>query len=287
MSIHCKLGGFVCGTILVFSGMAFAQRPRRQINAPIRKPSAQVQPTAGPATQTASAATTRAPQQTAPVTLELVPATPPHVTMTNGMLSINAENSMLGDVLNQVKAVTGASVEAPTSANAERVVLKLGPGKPQEVLQQLFTGSKFDYIILGSNENPASVQKIILTPRVSGNTALAANNRPGPGQPQNVYQPPPPEPDMSADNGVEDETVQPEPPPEEVSPPAAGAQQGQIGPGGQAAAAEQNQNGQQQQQQQGPKTPEQLLQELQRMQQQQQQQGDPNRQQRENPPQEQ
>jgi hypothetical protein len=214
--------------------------------------------------------------------------------MNDGLMTISADNSTLGDVLNQVKSVTGASVEAPSGAAAERVVVKLGPGKPQEILQQLFTGSKFDYIILGSNENPTSVQKIILTPRAAGG-AVTASNGPGFNQPQNRYQPPPATPDVSADNGIEDETVQPETQEqveqqeqqEEVTPPAPGAVQGQVGPGGQAAAAEQGEN-QNQNQQQGPKTPEQLLQELQRMQQQQQQQqGDPNRQQRGNVPQDQ
>jgi hypothetical protein len=196
--------------------------------------------------------------------------------MSDGLLSITAENSTLGDVLNGVKGVTGASVDAPPTAANERVVLKLGPGQPHDVLQQLFAGSKFDYIILGSAENPASVEKIILTTRTGG--ATAANNS-GPNQPLNQargYEPPPP-PDVSSDNGIDDDTVQADQPQEEVSPPAAGAQQGQIGPNGQPLPADQNQNqNQNPNQQQGPKTPEQLLQELQRMQQQQQQQQQQN-----------
>jgi len=190
--------------------------------------------------------------------------------MNGGQLSITAENSTLGDVLNAVKKLTGAGVEIPNAAVAERVVVHLGPGNPQDVLQQLLTGSKFDYIILGSPDSTASIQKIILTQRGSGGSGSgpvtnAASQAPRGGG----YQAPPP--DYSADNGgVDDEIVQPEPPgpQNDVNPPDENAQQQIIGPGGQA-----QQQQQQEQQQQGPKTPEQLLQELQRMQQQQQQDG--------------
>lgn len=226
------------------------------------------------ARKTAAAKPPIEPVQQAPVvpqrppTPEELPATPPRVTMSGGQLSIVAENSTLGDVLTAVKGVTGATLEAPGSFGAQRVVVQLGPGQPQQVLQQLLAGSNFDYIILGSPTNPSGIQKIILTSRgAAGNNAPINNaaNQPG-AQPRPGYQPP----DMQADTGnVDEEIVQPEPPQqEEVTPPSADAQQQQIGPGGEA------------QQQQGPKTPEQLLQELQRMQQQQQQQQQQGRPQR-------
>jgi hypothetical protein len=184
-----------------------------------------------------------------------MPATPPKVTMSGGRLSIIADNSTLGDVLNAVKKVTGASLDLPGAAASERVAVNLGPGEPQQVLQQLFAGSRFDYIILGSPGNSNAVEKIILTARGAAGANVAANQ-----PPRNGNQPPPP-PD---DNAGDDETSQqPEPPPQPEE-----SQPQQIGPGGEAAAQE-NQQGQQ------PKSPEQLLQELQRMQQQQQQQGRP------------
>lgn len=264
---------FLCAifAIAATSALAAQGRPVVPRSRPMPQPaqaSIASAPTPPPTTPSVAAAST-APAGVA----EQLPANPPHVTMSNGLLSITAENSTLGDVLNGIKGITGASVDAPSSANSERVVLKLGPGTPQEVIQQLFAGSKFDYIILGSPENASSVQKIILTPRTAGGVSSASNN-PGNqlfnnGRPS--YQPPPPPPDVSADNAVDDEVVQPEPQEqEEVTPPVAGAEQGQIGPNGQA-----NQDNQQQQQQ-GPKTPEQLLQELQKMQQQQQQQQNGN-----------
>lgn len=181
--------------------------------------------------------------------------------MSDGQLSITADNSTLGDVLSAVKKLTGATVDAPGVANNERIAVSLGPGNPQQVLQQLFSGSKFDYIILGSPTNASAIEKIILTSRGAGaggpggSIASPMNNGMNQMQGRGSFQPQPTIPDQN-DNAVEDEVTQPEPPPpqqEEVTPPQQDQQH--IGPGGEN--------------QQGPKTPEQLLQELQRLQQQQ------------------
>jgi hypothetical protein len=200
--------------------------------------------------------------QQPPPTPEEMPAQPPKVSFTGGQLSIIADNSTLGDVLNAVKKLTGASVDMPGSATNERVAVALGPGTPEVVLQQLFAGSKFDYIILGSPTNPAAVDKIILSQRGTG--AIGPANNVAYPPPRQSYQPPPP-PDQNDDEVSE----QPEPPeaPEQPEQQEQAQPQPTIGPGGEAAAQENNNQ---------PKTPEQLLQELQRMQQQQQQ-GRPQR----------
>lgn len=181
-----------------------------------------------------------------------MPAAAPKVVMSEGQLSILAENSTLGDVLNAVKSLTGASVEAPPAASNQRIAVNLGPGKPQQVLQELFDGSKFDYMILGSPTDSAAIEKIIISNRSAGGTNNPPMNNAMNQTPARPMYQPPSMPDQN-DNAVDDEITQPEPPPpqqEEVTPPQ--EEQRQIGPGGEA--------------QQGPKTPEQLLQELQRMQ---------------------
>jgi hypothetical protein len=189
-----------------------------------------------------------------------MPAKAPQVSLSNGMLSIVAENSTLGDVLNGIHKATGASVDIPPAATAERVVVNIGPTEPRDALQQLLSGSKFDYIIVGSPENDAALEKVILTARsgaaASGPAAVAANRPP-------AYQPPPPqpnyEPPADEDNNGEDAGVnsyQPEPSPEVTLPPQ--PPNGQPGQPGQVQQQEQ-------QNQQGPKTPEQLLQQLQQM----------------------
>ena len=229
------------------------QPPRKQLAG--QQPGVQSPPMQGATVQPASgqAATPQVPPPPVP---EQLPATPPKVSMNGGQLTIVADNSTLGDVLNAVKKLTGAGVEVPNAASYERVVAQLGPGQPQQVLQQLLTGSKFDYIILGSADNPDAIQKIILTPRGgggggnSGPSNMTANRPPVNNQQAFVNQP-------DADNGVEDEIQQEPPQPEQPPQPELPPQQ-----------EEPQQQPPQQNGPNGPKTPEQLLQELQRLQQQ-------------------
>src|ERR1035437_385366 len=81
-----------------------------------------------------------------PLTPEQMPPTPPRVTYQNGLLTIDAKNSTLSQVLRTVQAQTGASLEMPSSAASERVMMQVGPGRPRDVLNTLLNGSKFNYI---------------------------------------------------------------------------------------------------------------------------------------------
>jgi hypothetical protein len=192
--------------------------------------------------------------------------TPPYVSYQNGLLTVDANNSTLSQVLRTVQAQTGASVEMPSSAANERVTMQVGPGRPRDVLNTLLNGSKFNYIILGMVDNPGGVQKVILTTRQTAPTTVntAQNNFPGQAQPQ--YPPPPEEPqdeemqvtDPEADNAGQSPQSVPMP--------------GRFRPG-QVPMPQPDQNPppvpDNNNQMNGGKTPEQLLQELQNMQQQQ------------------
>jgi len=147
----------------------------------------------------------------------------------------------------------------PSGAGSERVVARLGPGKPKDILASLLNGSKFNYVILGESNNSGSVQKIIL---LSKNTSAgdsvpattAQNNFRAPAQSQALEPPedeyPPPEQETENQNQLQ--PGQPGMPGSEgLTPDVINTTPGQ-GPAGQ-------------------RTPEQMLQELQRMQQQQQQ----------------
>ena len=186
-----------------------------------------------------------------PPTPEQLPAVAPKVQFQNGQLTIAAENSTLGDVLREVKAATGASLDVAPSANSERVFVHLGPGNPRDVLGQLLAGSKFDYIILGTSKDPAAVQQIILTARGGAAGAAAGNAGGSPATAQNRS----PQP-VDNDGAVDEDTVQqpePAPPTAQEQAPAPSEPPQQPAPG------QPNPNGQ-------VKTPEELLQELQRMQ---------------------
>ncbi len=236
MHFRLKITGIAC-CLLLATQFGFAATKKRKAVPPPPVP-VQQEPVAPPQP---------------PPTPEQLPAVPPRVSMDNGMLTISAENSTLGDILNAVRKQTGASLDVPPTFSAERVATRLGPGNPREVIQQLFAGSKFDYIIVGSPQDPNALQKIIVSARGAGGASgsTMANNQPMNRPTQSNYQPPP---DVNTD--ASDEDPQPEPPQPE---PASPEQQPVTPPN--TAQPYSNQ----------PKTPEQLLQELQQMQQQQQQ----------------
>jgi hypothetical protein len=126
-----------------------------------------------------------APVPLPPPTPEQLPANPPTVTYDNGQLSITSQNATMGEILNAVRDRTGASIELPPGSAMERVAAQLGPAPPREVLASLLKGSKFDYIMLGSPDNPDGVRRIVLTRRgvagAASGAQVASTAAPSPG----------------------------------------------------------------------------------------------------------
>lgn len=130
------------------------------------------------------------------VPMDQIPATPAKVSFQGGLLTISAQNSTLGEILRDVRKLTGASIEMPPGSAAanERVVAHLGPGAPRDVLAGLFNGTAFNYVMVGSSSDPTAVSSVVLTSKTSsaGETQTAANvyqNNPGP-MPPNRFPPP-------------------------------------------------------------------------------------------------
>ena len=197
----------------------------------------QQQPFIGPPSPDPVPQVPQRPEQMAPV--------PAKVSFQNGLLTVQAPNSTLGDIFNGIRSRAGIQFEGGQGAG-DRVALTIGPAPADEVLRALLAGSRFDYVIMGDPDNPDLVQRVILTPRTGGPAGAVAAAMPQQARPQGSEdddedQPPP-------------ETVQPPPP---VQPPPIQAPQ-QAGD--------------------SPKTTQQLLEELKQMQQQQQAQqpGNPN-----------
>jgi hypothetical protein len=111
--------------------------------------------------------------------MDQIPPTPAKVRFQGGLLEISAQNSTLGEILRDVRKLTGASIEFPPGASGmnERVVTHLGPGAPRDVLDVLLNGSSFNYVMVGSSTDPGAVSSVILTakPSASGETHTAAN----------------------------------------------------------------------------------------------------------------
>lgn len=161
-------------------------------------------------------------------------------------------NARLIDILNGIRSKAGIQFEG-VQQSPDRVAGKFGPAPPSEVLSNLLQGSRYDYVIVGTPENPGLVQRVILTP--TAGTAAAAGNTPA--GVEAAQQANGDEDDSSDDDSSgADETAQPQQPqPNQPADPN------------------------------GAKTPEQLLEELKRMQQQslQQNQQNPNQQNPQNP----
>ena len=201
--------------------------------------------------------------------MDQIPAAPPKVGFENGLLTIVAQNSTLSDILSEVRKLTGASIDIPTNTN-ERVVTRLGPGAPRDVLVSLLNGSSFNYVMVGSNSDPNGVTDIVLTAK------------PGGGPPAqtvaNVYQPnqgyvaPQPQPFVAQQVPPHPVGAQPAPAAgdesanaDEQDPPEENADQGQTDANGVVQPDQpQPQPGQPNA---GPRTPEQILEMLRRGQQ--------------------
>jgi len=84
------------------------------------------------------------------------------------LLTIDAENSTLSDILLGIRARTGASIEMPGSTSAERVALHVGPAPIREVLSSLLYGTNFNYVIQASEDDESGLGKVILISRDGG-----------------------------------------------------------------------------------------------------------------------
>ncbi|MGA9449486.1 MAG: hypothetical protein WBV26_23820 [Candidatus Sulfotelmatobacter sp.] len=113
------------------------------------------------------------------IPLDSIPAVAPEVTYENGLLTIVAPNSTLGDILRSVRKHTAADIDVPASAS-ERVATRLGPAPAREVMAELLNGSRFNYILLGSPADANSLVRVVLVAKTpdtpNPETTPAANN---------------------------------------------------------------------------------------------------------------
>jgi len=176
---------------------------------------------------TASAANGPPPSQTATSTPPVAAAPPPPPPVTvgfeNGMLSVTADRASLAEVLYQIQVHTGAEIAVPSGAEQEKVVATLGPAPARDVLTDLLQGSSYNFIILGSPQDPKALERVILTPRgpaipeVSAMTPPPASPPPSPetDPPQHMVEPPPavmPGPGPDAVQGNPPQPGNPNPP---------------------------------------------------------------------------
>jgi hypothetical protein len=144
------------------------------------------------------------------------------------MLTVEALNVSLSDVLNAVRNKTGIEFEGIDRAS-EPVAVVIGPAPEGEAIAAILAGSRFDFIIIGRPDSPGVIQRVILSPK--GAPAAIAARTPQPKAAE-------PDDDNSDDQATE------EPQDTAMAPPAAPT----------ATPP-----------QQAPKTPEQLMEEIRKM----------------------
>jgi hypothetical protein len=157
----------------------------------------------------------------------------PSVTWDASGLKIQANNSSLHDILNEVSSDTGAKVEGIGAD--ERVFGEYGPGTARDVISQLLHGSSYNVLLIG-DQGAGTPRQIVLSTRRSGTNQAQANQPPPQDQPDE---------DVSDQPEVDEQPQQP--PMINGRPPMQGVPEGPPG---------------------APRTPQQVLQELQQRQQQ-------------------
>jgi hypothetical protein len=95
-----------------------------------------------------------------------VPAPPPpvlEVVYQNEKMSIRAHGVSLAQVLSEVQHKTGADIPIPSVASQEQVVADIGLSPVREALTALLNGSRFNFIIVGADNDPTRLKSVILS----------------------------------------------------------------------------------------------------------------------------
>lgn len=125
---------------------------------------AQAAPEAAPAP--AQTAPSNPPAQAQPAPPPFAAATTPaKITMTNGELTVNAQNSDLADTLQQIARSSGMSIEG--LGKSTRVFGDYGPANPRDVLTDLLSGSGYNFVMVGGSTT-GTPAKLVLSEKSGG-----------------------------------------------------------------------------------------------------------------------
>lgn len=130
------------------------------------------------------------------------PAPNLQVNFQRGELTVHAKKATLAEVLYAIQQRTGADIPIPAGAEQEQVVADAGPGPAKDVLTALLTGTRFNFIVVGSDQNDGGLRSVILSPKSDLGTSMPAGMQPVtpvaqeqdvPDVPQEQVQLPPPD----------------------------------------------------------------------------------------------
>lgn len=115
----------------------------------------------------------------APMAPTEIPLQPPRVSFRAGVLTVDSQNSKLGDILKAIHTLTGTEFD-PMPEIAERTAVHL-VGSPGDVVSSLLRGSSYGYVLISSSDDSTILQKVMLIaaePAAGATAAAMASGRP-------------------------------------------------------------------------------------------------------------
>ncbi len=195
-------------------------------------PSAASQPNAPSGPSDATAAPAAPAPRPLPPSLSDKPAQAARITLSGGQLSVEANNSSLSEILEEVSSSGGMTIDGLDKD--QRVFGVYGPGNPRDIIAELLDGAGYNFLMVGQTD-AGTPREIVLTTR--SNAPLSSPGAMASSQAEEEEEPAP--------NNYPTEQVTP--------PPAPPAQQNPVQPRTpQQIIQELQQMRQQQQQQQAP-----------------------------------
>lgn len=145
--------------------------------------------------------------------VSVAPKTPLQVSYANGLLGIHANKATLSEVLYAIQQRTGADISIPAGAEQESVVADIAPAPAAEALARLLNGSRFNFLILNSANDPRQLDRVILSARTEGVFVPPPPQTQEQGVDATVDEPPPPPPPGQPAQGPNPENAPPPPAP--------------------------------------------------------------------------
>jgi hypothetical protein len=160
------------------------------------------------------------------------PPPPPkkvEVKLQDDKMSLVSNKASLAEVLNEVHAQLNADIPIPAGAEQELVAVVLGPGTQREVISKLLEGSRYNFIIVGTDQDANKVERVILSPKTPGGVVAGAGGSTEDNVPVAQMQtppqrstgaPPPPPPPVTEDEQPQGDSMPPDTTPQPGDPPA-------------------------------------------------------------------
>src|SRR5438309_4951499 len=160
-------------------GLLSAKPPVTRVVLDLKSPQAyQIFPSAKSVTVKLSASGASA-MAALPPTNATTPTPPPapkkvEITFQDGRLRLVSNKASLAEVLNEIRTQLNADIVIPAGAEQEVVAVALGPSTPRDVISKLLDGSRYNFIIVGTDADANQVERVVLSPKtVIAESAIA------------------------------------------------------------------------------------------------------------------